>query len=504
MKNILYFLFICSLTILLPTQGEDWPIWGKNRTRNMMSSEKNIPFQFSPGRMREDESVDLDTTLNVRWVAKLGSQAYGNVTIGEGKVMVGTNNESPRDSKKVGDRGIVMCFDEKTGQFEWQLVIPKLGAGKVSDWEYIGVCSSPAIENGKAYVVTNRCEVVCLDLNGLKDGNHGPFMDEQSYVRPKGSLDLLNPELDADIIWKYDMRDELGVFPHNVTSSSALIVGDSLFVATSNGVDWSHTNIPSPLSPSWVAIDKNTGELIGEDGSGASKEALHAAWSSLTYGVVDKVETLFWGGTDGFLYSYLNETTEDEEGFDLFLPKWKLDCNEANYRLDDKGRKIPYATPPGPSELIATPVLYQNNIYCSLGQDPEHGDGVGRLSCVDAKSGDLIWKNTDIGRTISTPSIGDGLIYQAEYAGILHCLDAKTGEVYWTHDSYSRIWGSTLLVDGKVLLGNEDGDLLMFDHGKEYSEPKAINLGAPIYSSPVVANETLYISTQTHLYAVGK
>ena len=45
-----------------------------------------------------------------------------------------------------------------SGELEWQLVIPKLGAGKVSDWEYIGVCSSPAIENGKAYVVTNRCE----------------------------------------------------------------------------------------------------------------------------------------------------------------------------------------------------------------------------------------------------------------------------------------------------------------------------------------------------------
>ena len=89
--------------------------------------------------------------------------------------------------------------------------------------------------------------------------------------------------------------------------------------------------------------------------------------------------------------------------------------------------------------------------------------------------------------------------------GILHCLDAETGQVYWTYDSYSRIWGSTLLVDGKVFLGNEDGDLLIFElMEKNFPEPKAINLGAPIYSSPVVANQTLYISTQTHLYAVGK
>jgi len=470
----------------------------------MVSKETGICFDFEPGELKADETVDLSTTKNIKWVGKLGSQAYGNVTVGEGKVLVGTNNESVRDPQKQGDRGVVMCFDEKYGEFEWQLVIPKLGAGKVSDWEYIGVCSSPAIENGKAYVVTNRCEVVCLDLKGLKDGNDGVFQEEQVYIRPKGSSDPLNPKLDADIIWRYDMRDELGVFPHNVTSSSALILGDRLFVATSNGVDWSHINIPSPLSPSWIALDKNTGELIGEDGSGASEEALHAAWSSLAYGNLEGKDYLYWGGTDGYLYAYANETRQNDEGFDLFNPLWKIDCNEPHYRVDKEGRKIPYATPPGPSELIATPVLYDNKIYCSIGQDPEHGDGVGRLSCVDAKSGVLVWKNTEIGRTISTPSVADGLIYQAEYAGILHCLDAETGEVYWTYDSYSRIWGSTLVVDGKVLLGNEDGDLLIFEHGKEENEPKAINLGAPIYSSPVVANQTLYISTQTHLYAIGK
>ena len=498
------FLFLNAFMAATVVYGEDWPVWGKDGTRNMVSTETGLTLEFDPGKMLEDEVVDMKTTQNVKWVAKLGSQAYGNVTIGEGKVLVGTNNESIRDPKKQGDRGVVICLDEKTGAFDWQLVIPKLGAGKVSDWEYIGVCSSPAIENGRAYVVTNRCEVVCLDLSGFKNGNDGPYTEEELYVRPKGSLDSLNLKLDADIIWRYDMRDELGVFPHNVTSSSALIVEDRLFVATSNGVDWSHTNIPSPLSPSWIALDKNTGELIGEDGSGASEHALHAAWSSLTYGKIDGQELLFWGGTDGFLYAYPNKTEQDEEGFDLFLPLWKVDCNEPAYRKDKEGRKIPYATPPGPSELIATPVLYQGKIYGSIGQDPEHGDGVGRLSCINAKTGEVIWKNTDIGRTISTPSIADGLIYQAEYAGILHCLDAETGEVYWTYDSYSRIWGSTLLVDGKVLLGNEDGDLLIFDHGKEKPEPKTINLGAPIYSSPVVANQTLYVATQTHLYAIGK
>ena len=31
------------------------------------------------------------------------------------------------------------------------------------------------------------------------------------------------------------------------------------------------------------------------------------------------------------------------------------------------------------------------------------------------------------------------------------------GELYWKHDTMSHIWGSTLVADGKVYVGNEDG-----------------------------------------------
>ena len=436
-----YSLALSFLSLSLLVHGKDWPTWGGNSSRNMVSVESQIVMDFNPGEMDDDEKVDMSTTKNIKWVAKLGSQAYGNVTISNGRVFVGTNNESPRDEGKKGDRGVVMCFDEKTGDLVWQLVIPKLGAGKVSDWEYIGVCSSPAIEGERVYVVTNKCEVVCLDIQGFVNGNDGPFVDEANYIRPKGTQDALNKKVDADILWMYDMRDELGVFPHNVTSSSPLIIGDSLFVATSNGVDWSHTNIPSPLSPSWIALDKNTGELIGEDGSGASAGALHAAWSSLTYGKINGEEILIWGGTDGYCYGYPNKTQKDADGYDLFQPKWKVDCNELSYRKDKEGKKIPYATPPGPSELIGTPILYENKVYCAIGQDPEHGDGVGRLTCIDALSGKVLWKYTDVGRTISTASVHEGLVYLAEYAGIIHCLDANTGEVYW-HTIHSVEFGA--------------------------------------------------------------
>lgn len=486
----------------------DWPMWGRDPSRNMVGEAKNLPVKVEPGKyIPGSDNIDISTTENVLWVAKLGSQAYGNVTVAGGKVFAGTNNESPRDPNQLGDRGVLMAFDEKTGAFDWQLLIPKLGAGKVSDWEYVGLCSSPAIDGDKVYIVTNRGEAVCLDINGLANGNDGPFQNEATYMSADGKPVALTDQ-HADILWIYDMREELGVFPHNVSSCSPLVVDDILYVSTSNGVDWSHNNIPAPFSPALIALDKSTGELLGEEASQVSERVLHASWSSPAYGEINGVPRIIWGGGDGFCYGFEPKPVMGPEGFEILKEIWRYDCDPPEYRMKD-GKPIKYATYPGPSEVISTVVVHENRAYALIGQDPEHGDGVGMLSAIDASlegdiSGKALWTYKDIGRSVSTPSIYNGMIFVAEYDGDIHCLDLDTGKVNWVHATDSRIWGSTLVADGKIYLPNEDGQLVVLSATKEKKELGEIEFYTPIYSSPVVANDVLYVATQTHLYALKK
>ncbi|HAT60756.1 MAG TPA: pyrrolo-quinoline quinone [Opitutae bacterium] len=489
-------------------KGSDWPMWGRTPDRNMIGEAKNLPVNVEPGDyVSGTDDIDPSTTENVLWVAKLGSQAYGNVTVAGGKVFAGTNNESPRDPKQLGDRGVLMAFNEENGEFEWQLLIPKLGAGKVSDWEYVGLCSSPAVEGNKVYVVTNRGEAVCLDLNGLTNGNDGPFQDEANYMSADGNpVELSNGH--ADILWIYDMREELGVFPHNVSSCSPLVVDDLLYVSTSNGVDWSHNNIPAPFSPALVALNKTTGELVGEEASQVSERVLHASWSSPAYGDINGTPLIIWGGGDGICYGFEPKPVVGSEGYEILNEVFRYDANPPEYRMKE-GKSIKYATYPGPSEIISTVVVHDNKAFALIGQDPEHGDGVGMLSAIDASmrgdiSGKAIWTYKDIGRTVSTPSIYNGMIFVAEYDGDIHCLDLDTGKVNWVHATDSRIWGSTLVADGKVYLPNEDGQLVVLAATKEKEELATVEFFTPIYSSPVVAKDVLYVATQTHLYALKR
>ncbi len=500
------------LAVVSPPQARasDWPQWGRDQTKNMVSPDaRNISADFHPGDLTaRGDDIDPSTTQHVRWIAKLGSNSYGNPTIAGGRVFVGTNNDSPRDPKYKGDRSNIYCLDEKTGGFLWQLSVPKLGAGKVGDWEYLGICSSPTVEGDRLYLVTNRCEVVCLDVAGMANGNDGPFVEEAKYAAGPGKPPIPVGPTDADVIWRFDMADELMVFPHNVTSSSVVILGDRVYVTTSNGVDYSHKHIITPQAPALIALDKKTGELVGEEASGISRRVMHCNWSSPGAGTVNGALRLFFGAGDGFCYGFDPNPEPDEDGFGILNELWRFDCNPSDYRTKD-GRPIKYGKSSGPSEIIATAVFHDGRVYVSIGQDPEHGEGNGALSCIDAAgSGDItqtgrIWQYTDIDRVIATASIADGLLYVADYAGVIHCLDVATGLPHWTHDTLGHIWGSTLVADGKVMIGNEDGVFTILKASKEKSVLGEIEFGGPIYSSPVVANDTLYVSTMMHLYAIG-
>ena len=185
MKRIV---FVISLVLLAawharvgasdPSTG-DWPMWGGTPDRNMVSNMKGLPTEW-----------DVKTKKNVKWVAELGSQSYGNPVVAAGMVFVGTNNEAVRDQKQPGDRGVLMAFKEDTGEFLWQQTHEKLSSGRANDWPYQGVAASPLVDGTRLYYTSNRGVVWCLDVNSFRDGkNEGPVTDEK-----------LNGPTDTDVI----------------------------------------------------------------------------------------------------------------------------------------------------------------------------------------------------------------------------------------------------------------------------------------------------------------
>ena len=454
--------------------SEEAAMWGFTTERNMVSTEKNVPGKWDP-----------ETGENIKWKVALGSQTYAGPVIHGGKIFMGTNNQAPRNPKLVGDRGVIMAFNESDGEFLWQSTHTKLPAGRVNDWPQQGICSTPFIEGDRLYYISNRCEVVCLDTEGFFDGeNDGEIMTEGD-----------TSAIDGDVVWSLDMMAELDVFPHNLATCSPIGAGDLLFVVTSNGVDEGHFHIPSLFAPSFIAVNKNTGKVVWEK-SLPGEDILHGQWSNPTYGMVEGKPQVIFPGGDGWIYSL-----EPETG-DLI---WKFDCNpkDSEWELGGRGTR---------NNIISTPVLYDNKVFIGVGQDPEHGEGDGHLWAIDATGkGDVtktsvVWHfgGKDFKRTMSTVSIKDDLLFTADLSGYVYCLDVETGKRHWKYDTFAAIWGSTVVIDGKVFIGDEDGDVAVIEASKEFKLLYEVNMGSAVYTTPIAKDGVLYIGTRNTLFAIAQ
>ena len=86
---LLWTLVLCSPAL----EAADWPRWCGHSDGNMICSETGLPDSFAAGRTDPKRGgINMATTKNVKWVARLGSNAYGNPTVADGRVYVGTDD----------------------------------------------------------------------------------------------------------------------------------------------------------------------------------------------------------------------------------------------------------------------------------------------------------------------------------------------------------------------------------------------------------------------------
>jgi len=237
---------------------------------------------------------------------------------------------------------------------------------------------------------------------------------------------------------------------------------------------------------------------------------------------------------------------------------WKFDANpkESKYVLGGHSDR---------NHIIGTPTIYKGHVFVGVGEDPEHGEGIGHFYCIDpTKRGDVspelafngkdlthpiphhrnqavvkengeiarsnpnsaaIWEYSQydmnhngkidfeeiMHRTCGTATIKNDILFIADFSGVLHCLDAKTGKPNWAYDMLSACWGSALVVEDKVYIGSEDGAVFIFKLSpkmellskNENGEPGGISMGTAVYCTPIVAHNVLYISNKNYLFAIA-
>ena len=478
-------------------QAADSPQPGERFTRNPVSSETHLP-----------ETVNPTTKQGIKWTVSLGSQSYSTPVIAGGRIFVGTNNDTPRDPRHTGDRGIFLCLDEKSGKLLWQLVVPKIGGDPYLDWPRVGITSPAIVEGERVYLLNNRAEVLCLDVNGMANGNDGPFTDEASHQTPKGGELIPVGPTDADILWVTDLRTDVAIWPHDAAYGSPLLDGDFLYINSNNGVDNTHKVIRRPDAPSLIVLDKKTGRLVAKDNEHIGPSIFHNTYSIPSLGTANGRRMVCFGGGDGVLYAFEPLSEMPSPGTVATLKRiWKYDPDPGAPKKEvhtySGNREI------SPSTIVAPPVFVGDRVYLTAGGDVWWGKYQAWLKCVDAgKTGDITSTATfwsyPLKQSITPPAVAGALTFAADSGNkTINCLETATGKPLWSHHVTGEIWSSPMVADGKLYVGTRRGNFYIFAASRDEKLLCETTLDAPISAPMAAANGVVYVATDETLYALA-
>jgi outer membrane protein assembly factor BamB len=161
-----------------------------------------------------------------------------------------------------------------------------------------------------------------------------------------------------------------------------------------------------------------------------------------------------------------------------------------------------------PLRTVASPIA-ANGLVLAHG-----GDGDGSRHIIAVRMGDkgdvtgtnLVWENRKPRLFPYVPSmlaVGEHF-YTVNDDGIAACYGLKTGEEVWSQRLDGGVSASPILVDGKIYVVREDGEVLVYPAATTFKLLAKNSLGEPVMSTPAVANNRLYIRGSEHLFCIGK
>ncbi|MGH7225507.1 MAG: PQQ-binding-like beta-propeller repeat protein, partial [Gemmataceae bacterium] len=153
--------------------------------------------------------------------------------------------------------------------------------------------------------------------------------------------------------------------------------------------------------------------------------------------------------------------------------------------------------------VVPRPVYGRGLLFISTGYDRPVLLAIRPGGKGDVTGTAIVWKtNKTVALTPSFLLDGDEL-YLVSDRGIASCLDARTGEVHWRERLGGSYSASPLLADGKLYFLSEQGTGVVLRAGKRFQLLAKNELNERALASPAAIGDALLLRTEKHLYRIG-
>lgn len=414
---------VAGLTFCGLNARADWPDFRGPNGDGHAPGNHNLPIEWSE-------------TKNVVWKTAIPFKGWSTPVIMNGQIWLTTATPEGHDY-------FAVCVDEKSGKILFdEKVFHKdhpepLGNGASMNCY---ATPSPVIEDGRVYVHFGSPGTACLDTKTGK------------------------------VLWQ---RDDLPCRHYRGASSSPVLF-ENLVILTFDGADLQYL----------AALDKETGKTVW-------KTDRSVAWNDE-------------GSNDPMVR---DGDHRKSHGTPLIAqvdgkPQLISVGAKATYGYDPRTGKELWRVEYNDWSSAPRPVMDNGLAYIVTGLTKKEMWAVDPTGHGDVTDSHVKWSvRKGIGKYAS-PVIVDGLLYTAVDESFVTCLDDKTGDVVWNERIGGQYAASPIYADGRIYFFSQDGTTTVIKPGRKLEVLAKNQLDDGFMACPAVDGDALYLRTKTHLYRI--
>jgi outer membrane protein assembly factor BamB len=277
------------------------------------------------------------------------------------------------------------------------------------------------------------------------------------YVDPKKTT-VVACSHSGDIAWTYETN---GVVTRHGYGMSPVLVEDKLIITREQ-----ENAVNSPFKSTWLALDKKSGTLLWE-----IEREIHRSNSFSTPSLMSLA------GKNHIIFTSESGVTA----------------------VDPSHGKIVWEIDPFEERTITMPVIFENTIVASC---------KGKLYAFATNGLNAPQIAYELESKYSpycpTPLYKDGLLYNFMDNGYISCHDALTGELIWREKPAGKFMGSPVWINGFIYATTTDAECVVIKPGKIFELIAVNSLPEGTDATPIVSDGILFIQTHSKLIAIGK
>lgn len=401
--------------------AENWPEY-RGPTGDGHSDAKGLPVTFGEGDQ-------------VKWKREIHGKGWSSPVIWGPQVWLTTATED-------GTELSVLCVDKESGKVLRDEVLFRVATPQFCHKFNSYASPTPVIEEGRVYVTFGSPGTACLDTKtGQKLWERTDFVC--NHFRGAGS---------SPILWK------------------------DLLIVNFDGSDNQFV----------VAMDKKTGKTVWQTKRSVDYQDLAPDGTVKNEGDYRKAFGTCHVYEDGGKAVLLSSGAKAHYAYDAATGK-------EIWRFDDPEHHSAAARP-----LVAFGMAFISSGFSKGEVFAVKLGGSGALDPAKA----VVWDIKKAAPNKPSLLLVDDLLYLFNDGGIATCVEAKTGNVVWSERLGGNCSASPIYADGHIYMGNEDNTMFVLAPGREFKVLAQNKFPDGFMSSPAVSGKALYLRTRTNLYRV--